>query len=54
MKDPTPRRRPDVMGGADEPADVMEGGEEPAAESPDVMESGEPEDDEDVLNRGER
>ncbi|HZR53849.1 MAG TPA: hypothetical protein VFB06_30620 [Streptosporangiaceae bacterium] len=54
MKDPAPRRRPDLMGGPDEPADVMEGGEERADERPDVMEPGESEEEEDVLDRGER
>lgn len=48
MNDPTPRRRPDVMGGPDEPADVIEGGEEPADESTDVMEPGPPAEEEEA------
>jgi hypothetical protein len=33
-------RRPDVMGGPDEPADVLAGGEEPPGANPDVMDDG--------------
>lgn len=55
MNDSTPRRRPDLMGGPDEPADVIEGGEEPAGESTDVMEPGSPEEEEEgARDTGER
>lgn len=41
MSDPVSRQRrqdrPDVMGGPDDPSDVMEGGSEPADENPDVL-----------------
>lgn len=40
MSDETPRSRPDVVGGPDEPADVLEGGREPLDTNPDVMKDG--------------
>ena len=59
MANSDPRRRPDLMGGPDEPADVLEGGEEPAGESRDVLRPGSPEQEkheehEDVLDDRER
>ena len=40
MTERGPWRQPDVMGGTDEPSDVLEGGREPPDEEPDVMEDG--------------
>lgn len=52
MSESAPRRRPDVMGGPDAPADVLRGGRGPESAAPDVME-GDTERPADVLDGGE-
>ena len=40
MTDAAPYRRTDLMGGPNEPSDMLEGGREPAGSDPDLLRGG--------------